>query len=98
MGMHTGMNMPVVSMAGMVIMGIVVPVVVTEPVIVVPVVMLVVMSVFGEAGKPAEGTIELSGTAQECDAGEHGDVDELTCEVADGEPEQEVATAFGRGD
>jgi hypothetical protein len=48
-----------------------------------------------ELCEAAEGAIQLSGTAQEGDTGEHGDIEKLAGVIADGQPEQEVQATFG---
>lgn len=84
-----------------------VPVPMTVPMIVgvcmsmpmiVPVSMIIVCGLFREFSKASKGSVELCGTAQQSNAGEHRDIQELTGVVADRKPQQEVSATFRGGD
>lgn len=63
----------------------------------VPMSMIIFRRFFGEFSEASEGSVELCGTAQEGNAGEHRDIQEFTSVVADRKPQQEVSATFRGG-
>lgn len=63
----------------------------------VPMSMIIFRRFFGEFSEASEGSVELCGTAQEGNAGEHRDIQEFTSVVADRQAQQKVSATFRGG-